>query len=947
MEDTTSAETFNPDHSRAGLHGRFRKASNPAVENRILRAGTNPGRVLMQNRILRHFVLAAILATVIGLIAVFSNNFGNPLPTAVPTPVPATYTQPNIIFIMADDLGKELLLLYDLDESVEINTPHIDRLAAEGIVFNNAYASPICLVTRVELVTGLYPFNNGFVGHYDNPWADEPLFLDPRYRYSFASPLKEAGYATVMAGKWHGNNVRPGLQTRILRTFGFDEWMIADPDNLAPAAVFTHDGGKRIDAFPSDALLDFVNDFIERHSDQPFFVYYPMHLVHRPLVATPLKPDAETNAEKLAAMTEYADHLIGRLIQHLEELGLRDDTIIFFSGDNGAAIRVFNEKRTTAGGKGKLTETGVNVPLIVSGGPVVQLGRTDALTDFTDVLPTLAEFAGVELPEDYRGDGHSIASFLTGQAQDTPRTWIASAAAVWPVRIEDSNYYTIPPAYRLDRLYWHPLAVGSVVRDRRFKLWHYPLEPPALFDLDADPGEKENLWDSRNPEVAAAKRRLQAILDTLPSRAAMPRLDPIDEDYGMFAHWRFDRQVQVGNQQVFPDSLGGYDAITDATAVAAGKFGSAMQAPASPSSSTHFIDFFAYTGQNREFRRHRRQNFTLSAWVNLAGNPVSAWHLLRQPAIDRPLINAGLRRIIDDVEQDSPVVTTNTTRTAGNCSQAGPCLKALVEDHTVAMGESRQIDITASNLDPSQDYLVRMHYDASLGLGSRPDCSYHKEDLTSEVFSGRTAHTATFTLYNCTTNPEAVLDFSITKEGELALQLMVDSEVKRLASTPLPQDMWTHVAATWDAQDTCGEVILYVNGQEEASACLGRPLWGIPENSLLLGGLLPAEPQVNGETVAYLDDVGVWRQTLAPGQIAALHTLGNRFGYDAAQVDTLFNIPRNYEVEMGGRLWSRISQSPDAKGDLLVVETAGGATEIHFGGPISVSAAPALPPPGE
>ena len=133
------------------------------------------------------------------------------------------------------------------------------------------------------------------------------MFLDPKYQRSFAQPLKQAGYATALAGKWHVNHIQPGNQSRVLRAFGFDEWMAADHDNAAPARVFTHDGGKTLDAFPPDALADFAIDFITRHREQPFFLYWPMHLVHRPLVATPLKPDAEKSIEKQIAMTEYAD----------------------------------------------------------------------------------------------------------------------------------------------------------------------------------------------------------------------------------------------------------------------------------------------------------------------------------------------------------------------------------------------------------------------------------------------------------------------------------------------------------------------------------------------------------------------------------------------------------------------------------------------------------------
>ena len=812
-------------------------------------------------------VLAVFAMALLG--ACSENPTSAPFATSTPDPAPTTaeltqeatapitpkeYSQPNIIFIMADDLGKNLLSLYDLDENVEINTPNLDRLAAEGVVFDNAYASPLCVVTRAELITGRYPFNNGLIGHIPDKLLNDSLFADPKYHGSFAEPLKQAGYATAMAGKWHLNEL--GNEKRILRVFGFDEWMLYDPDNEAPTSSSTHEGPVYLeDVFPPDALFGFVEDFITRNRDRPFFLYYPMHLVHRPLVATPLSPEAESDSEKLIAMTEYADHLVGRLMQTLEKLGLRDNTVLFFSGDNGTAVSYLGgeEMQIAAGGKGSLLEAGVNVPFIVSGGPVAARGRTDALTDFTDVLPTLAEFAGAPVPEEYRADGHSIVPFLTGWAEDTPRQWIASAAAVWPISSANVGHFPVPPnLFIWDRVAWHRQTLGIVIRDRRFKMWHYLLGQVALFDLQNDPQERVNLWGSNDPEIMAAREKLAALRwnrEPIPLRSNWPLLDPIGPYHGMFSHWRFDHRYDVAGEPHFPDSTGGYDARISRSASPGtqGKFGDAMRASTLPPEAEHFGHFFEYASKHnyrdkyqvlfgrdaplRYLQEASFRSFTLSVWVRLIGDLTGDWHLLSHPQL--------------------------------------------------------------------QD-------------GGAP-----------------------------------LLDFTITKERELALRLAAGGPEERLAiPLPLPLlDEWMHIAATWDADaggGACGEATLYINGlQRGVSSCLGNSLAALPGDSLTIGELEGGQGAQSGASVALLDDVAVWRQALTPAHVAALHTLGNEFGYDATQVNTLFNTPAIYPSEVGSRQWTRTDLSPMAQaGELLITGTPEGAMEIHFGDSIAVRSEP-------
>ena len=518
-----------------------------------------------------------------GIVAVFVLAFLTACDDTSPDAPPPVAETPNLIFIMADDLGKGLLPIYGAE--VDVATPNLDRLAREGVVFDNAWATPLCLTTRTELITGRYPTNNGIAGNVE---SHESIFFDPQYLPSFAIPLRQAGYATALAGKWHGKSEYQS--TQVLRASGFEQWMLLTNQNN----TFARTSEGRVDFepgdFPADRLADFVVDFIGEHRTRPFFVYYPMDLIHRPLVATPDAPEATSDSDKVIAMAEYADKMVGRVLDAVETNGLRDNTIIFFSGDNGLAVSlshrasaldaVWNKLRRWLDwatpeatyplpGKNLLKEAGINVPLIVGGGPVTRRGRVDALTDFTDVLPTLAALAGATLPDDYAPDGHSIADFLLGQAEDTPRQWIASAAAVYPVldramRSACRGTCNRPAVQSLDRSYWREKDIGVVVRNKRYKLWHHGNGLRALFDLQADPNETVDLWDSADPQAVAAKRRLLAARRTLPAGDIYVKARRFTPDYGLHSHWRLDRPLAGSSQFVFVDWIGGYDAEADA-----------------------------------------------------------------------------------------------------------------------------------------------------------------------------------------------------------------------------------------------------------------------------------------------------------------------------------------------------------------------------------------------
>ena len=434
----------------------------------------------------------------------------------------ASTRPPNILLILLDDLGKEWVGCCG-GEGIE--TPHIDALAAGGMRFTNAYAMPKCTPTRTTLLTGQYPFRHGWVDHWDVPRWGCGCHFDPKHYTTFAQVMKSAGYATAAAGKWQINDFR--VQPDVMERHGFDDycmWTGYETGNPPSAERYwnpylnTKEGSRTYTGrFGGDVFTDFLIDFMRQNKDRPMMLYYPMCLTHGPFVTTPREPDAKTKLEKHKAMVHYADHLLGRLLAAMDELHIREDTLVFWTTDNGSsgALTGRLHGRDVRGGKGTLRESGVNMPFIVNGPGRVPAGVvTDALTDFSDLLPTFAALGGATLSENVPRDGHSIAEVLLGKTQTGPRSWIMAMGG-GTARLEDGAVH--PAADFADR----------VVRDTRYKLWVEKGRPTGLFDLAKDPGEKANLLDHPEPEAVAARERLEAIAREFPKKDAAPQYDPL------------------------------------------------------------------------------------------------------------------------------------------------------------------------------------------------------------------------------------------------------------------------------------------------------------------------------------------------------------------------------------------------------------------------------------
>ena len=434
-----------------------------------------------------------------------------------------TTRPPNIIFIMVDDLGPEWISCYGAED---IETPAIDRLAETGMRFTCAYSMPKCTPTRATLLTGQYPFRHGWVNHWDVPRWGAGCHFDPKHNITFARLLKNAGYATAIAGKWQINDFR--VQPNVLQQHGFDDWcMWTGYETGNPASekrywdpyIFTRSGSHTHEGrFGADVFAEFIVEFMQKNHNKPMMIYFPMALTHGPLVHTPGAPNVTDNLDKHKAMVRYTDHTVARIVQALDDLAIRDNTILIFSTDNGTSGGITGtlNGRPVRGGKGKVNETGCWQPFIVNGPGIVPAGvTTDCLTDFTDLLPTFCELAGAALPDDLELDGESIARVILGREKDGPRNWIMAMGG-GVARLTPEGRVVPAQTY-----------APRVIRDKRFKLWiDHRGRTTHVYDLHSDPGEATNLLTSGVPRVRSARHKLEAAVAKFPPRDGAPRYDP-------------------------------------------------------------------------------------------------------------------------------------------------------------------------------------------------------------------------------------------------------------------------------------------------------------------------------------------------------------------------------------------------------------------------------------
>jgi arylsulfatase A len=394
-------------------------------------------------------------------------------------------SKPNIVLIMADDFGYECV---SANGGQSYKTPNLDRLAASGVRFEHCHVQPLCTPTRVQLMTGRYNIRN-----YLN------FGTLPRNEVTFGQLLKQSGYVTGICGKW-----QLGKEVDSPQHFGFDEALLWQ--HTRRPARYANPGleynGKEVEyplgSYGPKIINDFAIDFASRHKDRPFLLYYPMMLTHSPYQPTPDSDrwDPATQGEKqkdqpsnFADMVEYMDKMVGRLDAKLSELGIRDNTLLIFLGDNGTGRTITSRFRGVdlQGGKGTTTHLGTHVPLIVSWPGVLKAGRVlGDLVSSVDILPTICDAGRVDVKHSI--DGLSFLSTLVGKPA-TPR---------------DSLYCWYSPRQKLD------LSVKEYAFNREFKLYR----TGELYRIDKDALEVTPL-DTRNldRESLAAKQMLQRTLD--------------------------------------------------------------------------------------------------------------------------------------------------------------------------------------------------------------------------------------------------------------------------------------------------------------------------------------------------------------------------------------------------------------------------------------------------
>ncbi len=406
---------------------------------------------------------------------------------------------PNIVLILADDLGINDLGCYGRSEH---KTPHLDRLASQGMRFTSAYcAQPICSPSRAALMTGRTParlhLTTFLPGRADapsqkllHPKIDQQLPLEET---TLAEALKRAGYATGCFGKWHlgGKGFGPKEQ-------GFDTYS-AGQANTKPSDA---EGGKGEFELTAEA-----EKFIEAHKGGPFFLYLPHNTPHIPLGAKAELVEEYKGAfnPTYAAMMESMDECVGRIVAKIDEHGLAEQTIVIFTSDNGG-LHVLESPQTPAthntpfrAGKGYLYEGGLRVPLIVRWPKRIRPVVVETPVIYTDLPVTLAELAGAKLPTGI--DGISLAPLLLGEGQLAPR------ALYW-----HSPHYTNQGS-----------RPSGALREGDWKLVeHYEDGRLELFDLSRDIGEKDDLSAKGMQRATAMRDKLAAWRKAVGAQENMP-----------------------------------------------------------------------------------------------------------------------------------------------------------------------------------------------------------------------------------------------------------------------------------------------------------------------------------------------------------------------------------------------------------------------------------------
>jgi len=478
--------------------------------------------------------------------------------------------KPNILIILADDLGYGDVSCYNAESKVQ--TPHLDKLAAQGMRFTDAHsASTVCTPTRYSLMTGRMCFRTGYRGVFTG--VGGPCLIEPQ-RLTLPELMKEHGYATAMFGKWHvgltaydadGKPIHAGGVGNVKRVdydrpidggpvdHGFDhfygtaccpttDWLYAYIDGKRvpvpptgridkspyPNNHYTGDfrpgwAAPNFDAAEVDLVFleksrAFLREHVKANADQPFFLFHSMQAVHLPSI--PAKPfRGKTDAGPHGDFIHEMDWVVGQLMAELDALGVAENTVVIFCSDNGPEVPTVLDMRATyehdgarpwRGVKRDQWEGGHRTPFIVRWPAKVKAGATsDQLLNLTDLFATCAAIAGADVPNDAAEDSYNMLPALFGKAGDK---------SIRPYMISQ----TISNALAIRRGDWKYLdhkgsGGNNYEREGKWGMKQYvipdtaPDAPGQLYNLVDDPGETINR-SGKHPEIVA---ELKALLEQL------------------------------------------------------------------------------------------------------------------------------------------------------------------------------------------------------------------------------------------------------------------------------------------------------------------------------------------------------------------------------------------------------------------------------------------------
>ena len=438
--------------------------------------------------------------------------------------------KPNVVFLLADDLGWADLGVYGADLH---QTPNLDRFAASAVRFTNFYtASPVCSPTRASIMTGKHPArlrmtiwreaaqNPPLERKLLPPLATEDL---PHSEITLAEVFKQAGYVTAHVGKWHLGSAEHYPQTQ-----GFD-YNVGGTLWGAPQSFFYPYSGDRYFREPryvpdlgggkpgeylTDRLTDEALEIMERHKDQPLFLQLWYHSVHTPIEGKPekierykqkIKPGMNHKNPTYAAMVDSLDENVGRVLAKLDELGMADNTVVVFSSDNGGFINAWQGEQVTnntplRSGKGSLYEGGLRVPAIIRWPGVTPKGGVSATPACSiDFFPTLLSIAGLQSAS--RPDGANLTPLLRDPSAKLAR---------------EALYFHYPH-------YYQTTTPVSSIRVGDWKLMEYYEDGKLeLYNLADDPGEAKDLAQSNAEGAANLRERLHVWLDQVGAQLPTP-----------------------------------------------------------------------------------------------------------------------------------------------------------------------------------------------------------------------------------------------------------------------------------------------------------------------------------------------------------------------------------------------------------------------------------------